>query len=478
MSGRGEREAGFTIVEVVVAIFVLVMAALATFGLLSAATKNTVRAKGTQVAMDQAQQEMEALRSLSYEKLALTYTPGHSEHPLNPDYRVSGSEFALTREASSPKAKMVVDGGEVYGEPAKTIEGGVVVPSEEFKSGDVSGTIHRYVVWRNDKGCKKESEEICRQAYKQIIVAVKLNTAGDLSGERGYVEVQSDFVNPVKSPLNDPVPGEHGVVTAQQLYLSDTPCSKTPPTERQPITKDHPLHDTLGTCASGVQEGSETPGAPDVLLLSAPPMPSGEEPSLYNYSDNLALNPAPEADKGVQIVKSEKDGCDNPPKGAHPAEEIHRWVTDPMTSPFVMSGTKAENSKVTIEFYTRTLNDAEDIKGKLCIFLFKREETTGSTPVATDTMLTHTELGTTYPYWTYIPENNNWWPSKAWVHELKTMYFSGAPYTIPAGARLGVAISVDREGTSSEVDAIPIMYDHPSYPSRIEVDTNTPIEGG
>jgi hypothetical protein len=56
------------------------------------------------------------------------------------------------------------------------------------------------------------------------------------------------------------------------------------------------------------------------------------------------------------------------------------------------------------------------------------------------------------------------------------MEFSGAPYTVPEGDRLGVALSVDPGNTDAE--AIPIMYDHPDYPTRIEVDTTTPTEGG
>jgi len=47
---------------------------------------------------------------------------------------------------------------------------------------------------------------------------------------------------------------------------------------------------------------------------------------------------------------------------------------------------------------------------------------------------------------------------------------------IPAGQRLGVALGVDPANTPA--DAIPVMYDHPNYPSRLEVDTTTPIEGG
>jgi hypothetical protein len=56
-----------------------------------------------------------------------------------------------------------------------------------------------------------------------------------------------------------------------------------------------------------------------------------------------------------------------------------------------------------------------------------------------------------------------------------TMNFLNPPKTVPAGDRIGVALSVDPANTPA--DAIPIMYDHPNYPTRIEVDTTTPIEG-
>jgi type II secretory pathway pseudopilin PulG len=462
------RDGGFTIVEVLVAVLVLVMAATATFGVLSAATKNTQRAKATQVALDRAQQEVEALRGLKNEQLAMTATPGYSSDPLNPDHRVSNSEFALTREPPGGYATMVVNGGSIYG--GGEVKGGVVSPDPiPFTSGDVSGKVYRYGVWRNDEKCP---EEKCpgKQDFKQIVVAVKLNTPGNQSGERGYVEVQSDFVNPTKSPRENPVPGEHGVVTAQQFFLTDTPCAATGTTQRQPITGNHPLHNTLGTCASGLQNG-ETHGAPDALLLGGPPVPEegSVSPPLYDYSSDLVFNP--ETDRGVQLIREKNtSGCPfyKWPEGTtNQASKVHLWVTDPMAADFTMTG------RVTIEFYTRTLDNSEKTKGTLCVYLYKRHEE-GSPPVATDSRLANTSGGTLY--WEYTPEHNGWWPSLKWEKARMTMNFSGAPYTIHAGERLGVAISVESKNT--EADALPIVYDHPSYPTRIEVDTNTPIEGG
>jgi type II secretory pathway pseudopilin PulG len=480
MKRPSAAEGGFTIIEVIVAVFVLMMAALATFGLLSAATKNTERAKATQVALDRAQQEIEVLHSLTNEKLALTEWPPPSSDALNPNHRVLNNTFALIREPMESYRPLVVNGGERYGESAK-ISGGVVDPGPiAFTSGGVSGKVYRYIVWRNDKRC---SETKCPgpQDYKQIVVAVKLDTPGGQAGERGYVEVQSDFVDPIKSPVTDPVPGEEGVVTPQQFFLTDTPCAKAPPTVRQEITKDHLLHNTLGTCASGLQNEA-TLGAPDALLLGQPPPPeNGSEVPLYDYSEDCYLEPSPDTDKGLQLLNGEAagcvyvnegaKGCNYVPTGRHPEARVHRWVTDPMKANFTMTG------KVTLEFYTRTLDDLENTKGKLCVYLFKRHEKEEAGELkAEDKRLTNAKVGSKPEYWTFIPENNAFWPRLKWESERLTMEFNEAPYTIPAKDRLGVALSVEREGTGAE--AIPIMYDHPSYPTRIEVDTSTPIEGG
>jgi type II secretory pathway pseudopilin PulG len=475
MKAQLNREEGFTIIEMVVSALILVIGALATFGLLSTATRNTERAKETQVALDRAQQEVEALRSLSSEERALSATPAHSSNALDPNYRVNAGNatFALTRTPAGNYHKLVMNGGELYGGSGEegVISGGTIDPGPTaFSSGDVSGEIYRYVVWRDDTACGEECPGT--QDFKQIVVAVKLDTPGNLAAERGYVEVQSDFVDPTDSASNDPAPGPNGgVVTAQQFFLTDTPCtSGEGATERQEITADHLLHNTLGTCADGLQTGT-TAGAPDALLLGGPPDPAPADPNdppLHDYSDDTYLEPTPDTDKGVQIRRDDTSGCSYVPTGTtNPESQVHRWVTDPMESNFEMEG------RVTIEFYTRTLNDAL-YPGKLCVYLYKRHEE-GEPPKGTDTQLTNISGGT--PYWFYTPEGGNgYWPRNAWTKVRLKMNFNAAPYTIPENDRLGVALTVDPANTPA--DAIPIMYDHPNYPSRLEVDTNTPIEGG
>jgi len=495
IAGRVRQEHGFTIIEVLVAALILTLASAALFGVLAAATRNGARAKSTQIALDRAQQEMEKLHSLSYEELALTKAPLRSTNPLNPNNRVVNNNFALKREPQEEPAPMVVNEGPIWGAPEKKVENGVVKPGPiKFEDGDVKGHLYRYIVWRNDPSCPESEtgEDLCPgyQDYKQIVVAVTLDSTGSEPRERNYIEVQSAALDPeaVGAPSEgggggegEGGGGEGGEsggggsggtgtsVTAQQFFLTDTSCAASGTTIREEISGDHLLHNTLGTCASGPQTGTKL-GAPDALLLGAPPDPAPEDetnPALYDYSNDGYLEPTPDTDKGVQILRDDTSGCHYTPTGTvHPESQVHRWVTDPFSEAFKMSG------RVTLEFYTRTLNDAL-YHGTLCVYLFDRHPTAAEEAKVEDTQFADKETG--LPYWTYTPQGNGFWPRNAWTKVRLTMEFSpGEP--IPPDDRLGVALSVDPGNTDAE--AIPIMYDHPDYPTRIEVDTTTPTEGG
>lgn len=490
-------EEGLTLIEVLMAAVVLALAALATFGVLASATRNAQRAQATQVALDKAQEEMEKLHSLSYSELKLSRTPPPAASPLNPNHRVSAPNFAVQREPMGEYAPMVIE----YGDE------GVLPGPVPFRDGNVSGKIYRYIVWRNDTACPESevgTEDFCPgpRDYKQIIVAVQLDTPGNENYERNYVEVQSSVTNPALTAQrstqgSDPDQGGGSgggtekekeereqeekedktgglgtgkAVTAQQFFLSDTPCSASGTTTREDITGDHLLHDTLGVCADGPQTGS-TRGAPDALLLGGPPDPDPVDetnPPLYDYSSDSYLEPTPDTDKGVQILHDDTAGCDYEPKSSvHPEAKVHRWVTDPMPTGrnFKMTGS------VTIEFYSRTLNEAS-YPGTVCVYLFDRHPEAGAGQPPQDTLLESLETG--HQFWTISSQGTESWPRTEWTKMRLTMHFAAT--TVLAGDRLGVALSVDAGTTPA--DAIPVMYDHPNYPTRIEVDTTTPLEGG
>jgi prepilin-type N-terminal cleavage/methylation domain-containing protein len=475
MRARLSDQDAFTIVEVLVAIFIVSIAAMVTFNLMTTATRHAQRAKANQVAVEFAEQELERLRSEPDEKLAMTGIPSPSADTNNPNYRLRTDEFALKREPLGEYGELVRVGGKVEGEgtgqEAGYITEGDVAPAENFESGDVTGKVYRYVVWRNDNACGASCPT--QQDYKQIVVAVRVNSTSSDPSQHGYFEVQSRFINPTKNSETDPVKNSQGnYVTAQQFFLTDTPCAGSGETQRIEPTQDHLLHNTLGTsCAIGPKTGSSEAGAPDALSLYPPPDPAPENPevpSLYDYANDSYLEPSPDTDKGLQIPRSTTTGCNSfePPSVQHPESLVHRWVTDRMPKPFTLSG------KVTFEFYSRTINNGQ-YSGGLCIYLFTREEGAKSPDKRLKDQLGATE------YWLYAPPG--YWPlseaqaPREWKRVRLTMQLSGVPITIPEKARFGLALSVDPAHTNA--DAIPLMYDFPTMASRLEVDTTTPLEG-
>lgn len=452
-----------TIIEVVVAALVLVLGGLATFGTLSAATINNQRARGTQVALDLAQQELEKLSALPYEQLALTEPPQPSSDPHSPNYRVrsADAQFALTREPRANYAGIVYNGSGLYGGGYVTA-GTVRQGPTPVTKGSIRLEVFRYVVWQNDPSCPSTA---CpgEQDYKQIVVAVKLGTLANEAGARGYVEVQSSFINPKSSPAGDPAPPCPGcaVNSPQQFFLSDTPCAAAGPTERTIPTASHPLHNTLGTCANGPRTGS-TVGAPDALLLGPPPGPEVEGaplPPLYDYSDDypgvLSGEPA-----GVQIRRDDTAGCHEKPTGTSaPQWQAHRWVSDPVPASFVMS------ESVTLDLYARTLTSGG--AGTLCLYLFYLDEAGHR-----ETWL-HDKAQPSHDYWELKPAGNGNWPRGEWTEMQKTVKFAG-PITIPPGDRLGFQLTVNG---SSAIEEISVAYDNAAYRTRIEVDTPTPLQG-
>jgi prepilin-type N-terminal cleavage/methylation domain-containing protein len=456
MEERMGREDGFTLIEVLIAALILVIGSFAAFGLLRAAALNNQRAKATQVALDRAQQELEVLRGLPDEQLALTEPPPPSSNPKDPGYRVVSGTFYLNRNRTGEHPELVVKNGSLYG--GGFITAGSVDPGPTpFTSGNVKGKIYRYIVWRNDASCP---ESTCpgTQDYKQVVVAVRLDKAVNQASEQGYVEVQSTFINPKDSAKNDPIPGGNGVTTAQQFFLSDTRCSPSGSTTRQEVVESHTLHNTLGSCAS--TNGT----APDALVLGAPPDPYPGDPTQpleYDYSTDYPLSVISAAAKGIQLRRDDSSGCHEIPTGTSvPQWQVHRWVTDPMASQLKMS------ERVTLVIKTRAINET-GYTGSLCIYLFDRAEPKG---VPEDSYFLNKQTGT--KGWSWSPSSSQW--PREWFEIQVPMLFNG-PYPLEPGHRLGLALSVNGKTGG---DAVSLMYDHPSFRARLEVETPTPIASG
>jgi type II secretory pathway pseudopilin PulG len=450
--GRLREERGTGLVEVLVAFILLVMAVVATFQVLNASTRQTFRAEESQVMLNVAQREVERLRGLDYSELALSSMPATSSDPDDPRNRVAGTTFAIGN--NDPPAEIVANGRPLH--DGGTITGGQVDPGPTpFTSGDISGDIYRFVVWQDDPGCD-DSGEYCEgsQDFKRVVVAVKVDQA-PISHERPYEEVQSDFSDPEATALSVDPPPDSGVVTGEQFWISDTPCSTSSGEPTRVTPTDHLTHNTLGTCSSA--------NKPDSLLIE-PSLPTG--PDRVDYSIELEPSVAgclPDpfdncflSDKGLQMRRPTNDGCSASPSGSIQHQLIHRWVSMPMPSDFVMTG------KATLELYTRTINEAI-ASGKLCVFLFKRSSSD------VDTFLFNADS----PSQSYFTYSETTWPTgSSFQPILLKMEF--AQTTVSAGERLGLAIALERQGTSSDV--IELGYDYPDDRSRLEILTDTPLD--
>jgi hypothetical protein len=462
---------GLTIVEVVIAAFLLVTATVATFGLVDNSTRSSFRAEETQSVINVAEREMERLRELSYGELAMTSLPAHETDSNVPTGRIRNvNQYCVDRvgfdeTCPTPPAGLVFNGGELEA-GAGTVTGGAVNPGpQRIEVGDITADIYRFVVWQDEgEDLLSPGSALCQekplhfrcktQDYKRVIVAVRVVEA-PISYERVYEEVQSDVADPDRSTLDAEPLGPGGeVVTGQQFWLSDTRCelgTAEPP--RSPASS-HQTHDTLSDCTVADE-------APDALLTGPPldPDPADEDnPGFFDYSTeiepgncgNVDCDPN---DSGLQML--DQDGpCTSAPTGPEAHRQIHRWVSSPMGAGFQFEMA----DRATLELWTRTINEVQGASGQVCGFLFKRTS-------AGDTILISASHS-----------SSNWPSGPPWAEVRLTFdldNLSLAERTVQPGERLGVSIGVDPSGTPDNV--LQFLYDHPEGESRLEVLTTTPL---
>ena len=354
---RPRGEAGSTIIEVLVAALMLALACARDLrraqpprpATRSGRRRPRWRSTG-------AQQEMEKLHSLSYEELATDRRRPRTRPTRSaPTTGCVNGTFALQREPAGELAPMVVNGGSLYG--GGNVDGGVItpgpIPFEERRRQRQDLSLHRLAQRHKLLGNRTRRRLLSRQPGLQA--AGRRGEARQhrrTSGERGYVEVQSEVIDPDlageaprRAAAKRRTEGKEGgsggggsahrtSVTAQQFFLTDTPCAASGTTDREEIDGDHLLHNTLGTCASGPQTGT-TAGRPDALLLGAPP-----DPAPADHSNPAALRLLqrllPRADarhrqgRADPPRRHQRLPLQHRPAPTNPESQIHRWVTDPM----------------------------------------------------------------------------------------------------------------------------------------------------
>ncbi|MDQ3102623.1 MAG: hypothetical protein M3Q53_02120 [Actinomycetota bacterium] len=440
---------GFTVVESLVAALLLVIGAIAVLSAFDGAQRASYRAEQAQVASDLAQRELEALRSIAYGELALSSTPTPTSATTDPRNRIVGSEFALNKEGTD-LAAMAID----------TTSGTVDPGPEAFNSGDVSGTVQRYIVWRNDPNCL---DVLCggQEDFKRAIVAVTID-ASPAGGAQSYLELQSDMIDPndsVGSNPNLPLLGDPTV--AQQFWLSDEPCKGTGEPAHSAALSSHGVRNTFGTSCTGSNPAAINP--PDALLTDAPTNLDATHDFSADLEPASPPTPAP-VDAGLQFLVPDANGCSLKPNGSNGYKQQHIWVSRRLngTAAYVLTG------GATLKLWTRSIDDIMT-PGKLCVILFERTETEllGVLSATVDTTIA--SATPTYSAW----------PRGQWQEFTVQLPYSAL--TLPRigsvgnilNQRLGIAIGLDKQGSPS--DQLMFQYDHVDFESRLEVETTTPI---
>lgn len=194
-----DGEEGFTLLEVLIAAFILVLGALAVFMTFTVAIHNIQRSRDTQVALSVAQREMEKVRSIPYDQVVMTAAPKVSAEAGSPALRVSETEFALNKSGTEKAPLAIATAGVcttekpcVNNEPASSCVGGTSPGT--FSNGSATGAVYCYVTTLNDKPCEEATKKAC--PYKRVVVAVWLTKPGNQPQRSSYYELQSNFFDP------------------------------------------------------------------------------------------------------------------------------------------------------------------------------------------------------------------------------------------------------------------------------------------
>lgn len=468
--GRHRSEDGFTIVEILVATLLFMAASLGAAQIFISSTRVNFRAEQAQVALEAVQAEMERMRAISYDGIALTSAPTASADPADPASRIRASCanqgvstngcFEVSSEGLNPKP-LVIEGGAL--ENGDTIDGAQVDPGPEpFDLGDVRGEIHRYVVWDDDPSCA--TCDGLQDAKRLIVIA----TVESRDRTAPYREIQSEYIDPDvgKFTAAEPFSEDDAQTVNQQLYLSNTPCNR----ETRLHPADQPAHNTLGGCHEGLETGDDA-GAPD-LLTTSPPWGVDQEFDLSTDFEPLLVADQPN-DRGRQFLpKVGMLTCDM--SGLNHSRK-HVWVTERIPSNagggsgyVLRDGVLSLSTRKAAGTYT-----AQPLNGAVCIRLFIRDE---NGEAYTDASLRNGDDGTNF--FRYPHTWGNGWEELTIPLDLRSPSGSETIVVLP-GQRLGIAIAIAQDAPDPLLEKpwVSVMYENPTIATRLEVETTFPYEG-
>jgi len=442
-SFRSER--GFTLVEILAAVALISIGVAATLKIFGAAGHSVLRSERTDVAVQQAQAELDRLQTIPYGQLAMKAAPTASSDLRDPGSRVEGGSLRIRPDLTEPFVMT----------PASGEQAAVEATAKDFAIGlagaTITGHLFGYVTWRNES-CPFS---LCPgdENTKRLTVGVTLDS-DPTSGERRRPMWFSTIVaDPDAAPPGTTAPPGGGPsggepVTAQSFFLYDTPCGED---TRQHQDGAHAAHDTASAGASAEDNSTcEQPDAtkqPDLMGETAPP--GDKYTPLYEYSNDVAGG----YDGGLTMLHrgstcaASYSSADASNDSVESKWSVHAWSTTKFEQPFTLGGL------VTVSLFTTTVGSVP-AGGRVCVAVIDRETTAG---IPTDRV-----LGTGI------------YDLSSWPTDVRRISFSfrlAQQETVPTDHRLVMALDVRGDSGAD----ISFLYDHPLYPSLLEVATSTPL---
>lgn len=436
MLARARAHAGFTTIELLLAMLITSVGIVSLVGTLDVSRRVTSYSEMKEAAAHVAEQKMEELRALDYGELALdgNVVPSSSADTNNPAYYLEsgGTAYRWDQKAGAPAGHvaepLVID----------ATKGEVESTAEAWDDGRIHGQIYRYVTCATPEGgtaddCDSGPDT---SAYKRVIVAVTIENA--MGPERPIMastlvsdpNLANGNVNPELDPntfCTDPDTQEEVECTestggtVSTWYLYDTPATNS---TRQEIVGSHATHSTIT-------------GTPDLMGIDPTPSPT-ITPPLYNYSNEITGGTTP----GGAVIRRDTTCTGGTPTTTDDTKG-HFWVTPPLTDSMAVSD-------VALSIDTQTFNGAT-ADALLCVAVY---DVPGN--MTNPTLLASKGL----------PQSGlTAWPTSAENKAFVTELYEDGSATIATGHRLGMRIW---PSSSSEADLV-VLYDHPSHVGYLQV---------
>ncbi|HWF36758.1 MAG TPA: hypothetical protein VG295_15360 [Solirubrobacteraceae bacterium] len=481
--GRAQDESAFTMIELVVAMFVLIVGIMGMFmGFISSQRASLVAERETSM-VHIAQQQIEYVQGIPYSQVGMSAAPTTSTDSTNPDYYVSSGAnptFQWNRTAGTAES-LDID----------TSTPGVVLPVQNWSEGRFSGQIYDFVTWTTDPNCSPACP--ATQDYKRITVAVTMQTSG---AQPHAVYVSSVIADPPAAggnPLTSPgtsctnAAGVSSPCTSlidsgnpNTYYLHDSPATSS--TAVAP-SSDHATHSTVATASGGTCTTSITSaltlanitGCPTPDLMDNTP-PAASDTTLYHYSTDQLANGAYSGGRILQPLCS-SGACTGSTGGGSGATtdcdgnsafsgllnvQAGFWVSSPVTATTTLTGDGG------LSLFSQTVGGAQAVVS-FCVEIYDIPPSSGPSGTLGDILAWPPVAlgGAGYVAQTDPATGGNWPTSANQIAYIFNFRGSNGTVDIATGDRIGVRVWFKANSNT----ALDLLYDNPLYPTELQLNT-------